>query len=106
MSWLIAAGCVRERSTPPGRIDDAVDRAVGPVEQAVGGIERREGPRWSGRDATVLADANATTNELTSIAVTLLVIGAISVLLSFALLNGPHRPLTLLAHQPSELMPS
>ena len=39
-------------------------------------------------DTTVLADANATTNELTSIAVTLLVIGAISVLLSFALLNG------------------
>ena len=39
-------------------------------------------------DATVLADANATTNELTSIAVTLLVIGAISVLIAFALLNG------------------
>ena len=39
-------------------------------------------------DATVLADANATTNELTAIAVTLLVIGAISVLLAFALLNG------------------
>ena len=39
-------------------------------------------------DATVLADANATTNELTSIAITLLVIGAISVLLAFALLNG------------------
>ena len=39
-------------------------------------------------DATVLADANATTNELTSIAITLFAIGAISVLLAFALLNG------------------
>lgn len=39
-------------------------------------------------DATVLADANATTNELTSIAVGLLVVGAISVLLAFGLLNG------------------
>jgi hypothetical protein len=39
-------------------------------------------------DATVLADANATTSELTSIAVGLLVIGALSVLLAFALLNG------------------
>ena len=39
-------------------------------------------------DANVLADANATTSELTSIAVTLLVIGALSVLLAFGLLNG------------------
>ncbi len=39
-------------------------------------------------DATVLADANVTTNELTSIAVSLLVIGSLSVLLAFALLNG------------------
>ena len=39
-------------------------------------------------DATVLADANVTTSELTSIAVTLLVIGALSVVLAFALLNG------------------
>jgi len=39
-------------------------------------------------DATVLADANVTTSELTSIAVSLLVIGSLSVLLAFALLNG------------------
>jgi len=39
-------------------------------------------------DATVLADANVTTSELTAIAVTLLVIGALSVVLAFALLNG------------------
>ena len=39
-------------------------------------------------DATVLADANATTSELTSIAAALLVIGALSVLLAFGLLNG------------------
>lgn len=39
-------------------------------------------------DASVLADANATTSELTSIAVGLMVIGAVSVLLAFALLGG------------------
>ena len=39
-------------------------------------------------DATVLADANVTTSELTSIAAALLVIGALSVLLAFGLLNG------------------
>jgi hypothetical protein len=39
-------------------------------------------------DATALADANVTTNELTSIAISLIVIGAVSVVLAFALLNG------------------
>jgi hypothetical protein len=39
-------------------------------------------------DADVLAEANVTTSELTSVAVGLLVIGALSVVLAFALLNG------------------
>ena len=39
-------------------------------------------------DATALADANVTTNEPTSIAISLIVIGAVSVVLAFALLNG------------------
>jgi hypothetical protein len=39
-------------------------------------------------DASVLADADVTTDELTSIAAGLLVVGALSVVLAFALLNG------------------
>jgi hypothetical protein len=39
-------------------------------------------------DASVLADANATSSEFTSIAVGLIVFGALSVLLAFALLAG------------------